>query len=123
MRHKSAKEKLTIEITDWIQQKIDDINEPDPILNENETYSPNDFFFQDDSLRLRYLGYKILTLYFDHETFEHSRNFHANELLILAKHMTSPFYISGNRIVLFNQEDIVLAKLAEDVTSWLNNFD
>ena len=118
-----SKKILTDEITAYLQNQIDEC--PDSEIGKcfgGKRYKSTDYFHQADSLRLRAAGYQLLRIFFDHEEFTMGRNFHAGEIIILARHMNSPFYINQEKIVLFSDEHIVMCKLAGDVTSWLKNF-
>jgi hypothetical protein len=86
-------------------------------------YTSSDYFIQPDSLRLRAAGYQLLRNYFDHEEFTHDRPFYTGEILTLSTHMTAPFYINRDKLILFSGENMVMCKLAGSVALWLNNFD
>lgn len=118
-----SKKILTEEITDWLQNELDNCDDPAVKLAfGGKRYKSNDYFMQPDSLRLRAAGYQLLKIYFDHEEFSHDREFHTGEILTLSKHMNAPFYINRNKIVLFHHEHIVMCKIAGSVALWLNNF-
>jgi hypothetical protein len=85
-------------------------------------YTSSDYFTQPDSLRLRAAGFKLLKLYFEHEEFKHERPFYTGEILTLSTHMSAPFYINGDKITLFSNENMVMCKMAGSVALWLNNF-
>ena len=114
---------LTQEITDWVKDQI--LTSTDPVVQKafsGKNYKVTDYFFNEDSLRLRSAGYRLLRTVFDSEEFKHDRPFYTGEILILSKNMNAPFYISEEKIVLFHHEHIVMCKLAGSVTLWLNNF-
>jgi hypothetical protein len=114
---------LTAEITEWLTNELENCD--DEVVKKafgGRNYRSADYFHNDDSLRLRAAGYQLLKIFFDHEEFQHTREFHTGEILTLAKHMNAPFYINRDKIVLFSHENIVMCKLAGDVASWLKNF-
>lgn len=118
-----SKRTLTEQITDWLQIEIDKSGDDSVKSVFGQPGTKNtDYFYQADSLRLRSAGYKLLRIYFDCEKFNLGREFRVGEILTLSKNMNAPFYIAGPHIVLFSHENIVMCKLAGDVTSWLNNF-
>ena len=81
----------------------------------------SDYFYREDSLRLRKAGYSLLKLFFDNEEFEHTRKFNYGELLQLSRHLNSPYFIDGKKIVLFGDEQIVMCKMSDSVALWLTN--
>lgn len=114
---------LTEEISLWLQNELNDCD--DPVLKKafgDQNYRSNDFFHQPDSLRLRAAGYQLLRHFFDYEEFVHEREFYTGEIITLSRHMNAPFYINREKIVLFHQEHIVMCKLAGSVGAWLSNF-
>lgn len=125
-----SKKILTQEITQYIQNELDDIIDAE--IEDHQTslikqvfkkddYKVTDYFYQADSLRLRAAGYQLLKHFFDHEIFDHTRKFNVGEILLLSKKMNAPFYIIDNQITLFNNEHIVMCKLSGSVAVWLDN--
>jgi hypothetical protein len=80
-----------------------------------------DYFFRADCLRLRKSGYQLLKLFFENEEFEHDRKFNYGELLLLSRNLNSPYFINERKIVLFGDEQIVMAKLTGNVALWIEN--
>lgn len=117
----SHKKDLTDQITRWLQEKIDNDDGDIGKIFGDHRYRSNDYFQSSDSLRLRHAGYELLKNYFDHEQFEHDRNFYSGEILLISRNINSPFYIHQNRIVLFDHEQIVLCKLSGSVALWMEN--
>jgi len=87
----------------------------------NRNYDVSDYFFQPDSLRLRSTGFLLLKEFFDHEEFIHTRGFYTGEILTLSKNMNAPFYINQSKIVLFDNQNIVMCKISGSVADWLEN--
>ena len=121
---KSSKKKLTREITQFLQDQIDnsDSSEVKQVWGHID-FTPIYLFQTEDSLRLRLAGHQLLKLYFDHETFEKDKDFTGGELLTLSKRMNAPFYVHKRKITVYSDEIIVMLKLAGDVTSWLKLFN
>jgi len=117
------KKKLTAEITTWLNDELSS-TQNDLIKNTFglHNYKITDYFYNQDSLRLRSAGYHLLKNYFDCEEFTHDRNFYTGEILTLSQNLTAPFYINRNKITLFHHEHIVMCKMLGSVTLWLNNF-
>ena len=106
------KETLTDEITSYVKAE----------LKDHEDATPWNLFVQADSLRLRSRGYHCLKSLFDHETFEHERNFHGSEILFLCDRLNSPFYIYRKKLVLFDGKSIIQCKTAGSISAWIRLF-
>ncbi|MCK4824848.1 hypothetical protein KA005_54355 [bacterium] len=117
-----SKKILTGEISQYLNDELNDTTDPVMVkLFGGKDYVTGDFFFQEDSLRLRPLGYELLKVFFDNEEFIHDRTFHAGELIDLAHYMNAPFFIRQKKIVLFSNEHMVMCKLSGSVALWLKN--
>lgn len=118
----TSKRILTQEITDWLKNEIETSEDEVVTLFGKDDYRATDYFVQADSLRLRYAGYQLLKIFFEHHEFIIDREFYAGEILTLSKEMTGPFFIHKRKIVMFSSEHVVLAKMAGGIVPWLESF-
>lgn len=120
-----AKSKLTAEIAAWLTNQIDSDPEAAPLIRKafktGKLTKVTDYFWQQDSLRLRSVGYKLLSIYFESHEFMHDRSFSSGEIIALSKYLNTPFYISEQKIIIFSDEQSVMCSLAGSVATWIKN--
>ena len=95
-------------------------------LYNNEEITEEDFTLEDlfkhhYCLRVTHLGRHLLKEYYDYEEFWLDKKLNTGELIIFETEYTSPYYLEGKRLVLFNSNDIVIYKLTNNVTSWIKS--
>ena len=86
-----------------------------------EDFKLGDIFKHYSSLRVTHLGRHLLKEYYDYEEFWLDRRLNSGELIILETEYTSPYYLEGKRLTLFNSNDIIIYKLTDNTTTWIKS--
>lgn len=81
----------------------------------------DEFFLQDSSLRLTYIGYMQIKEVFTPYIFELDCDIKSKHLINLAKTMRYPYYLSRSKLVLFSDSDAVLIKLYGSLSKFLEH--
>lgn len=69
-------------------------------------------FLNKKTLRMTRQGFAILSKHFKSWASELEQPFTSGELVIMLRTVTSPYYIQKSKIILFNEEDAFMCKLA-----------
>lgn len=126
------KREFTSEITKFLRENLTSKDTP-TILNSfchkydgstpiEDLIRPNTIFFHPSGLCLRLLGHKLLSNYFENDSFKW-QYLTTGELITLNRKMVAPYYINQNNktISLYGGNDMVLCKLYGEVNGWIAN--
>jgi hypothetical protein len=87
---------------------------------DNESLA-KEIFLNSSSLRLSYYGYTTIRDIFTPYSFEMDDTIRPKHLIVLAKSMKYPYYLSRNRLILFSDSDALVIKLYGNVNRFLEN--
>ena len=108
------RQKLILEITEFLNSAIQISNDSDNKLSTHQV------FYNDDTLRLKDTGNSLMKLYFEHQTYDmNGHRLTANNLVKLAKHLTSPYHVNSKKFTLYSEENSIMFDLAGDFSTWI----